>query len=61
MEKRYTYVVPYLNRDLIYKKIHLLGDAAFGADSLTAFGILKIIIVGLKIDPGNAIKDCYML
>ena len=27
MEKRYKYVVPYLSRDLIYKKIHPLRDA----------------------------------
>ena len=29
-------------------KIHPLRDAAFGADCLTPFRILKIIIVGLK-------------
>ena len=35
----------YLSRDLIYQKIHRLRDAAFGADCLTPFRILKIIIV----------------
>ena len=54
MEKQNKYIVPYLSRDLIYEKIHPLRDEAFGADSL-------IIIVGLKIDSGNAIKNCYML
>ena len=48
MEKRYKYIVPYLSRDLIYQKIHPLQDAAFGADCLTPFRILEIIIVGLK-------------
>ena len=48
MEKRYKYIVLYLSRDLIYQKIHPLRDAAFGADCLTPFRILKIIIVGLK-------------
>ena len=42
------YVVPYLSRDLIYQKIHPLRSAAFGADCLIPFRILKIIIVGLK-------------
>ena len=58
MEKRYKYIVPYLNRDLIYQKIHPLPDAAFGADCLTPFRILKIIIVSLKMD---SIKNFYML
>ena len=44
MEKRYKYVVPYLSEDLIYQKIHPLRDAAFGADSLISFRILKIKI-----------------
>ena len=61
MEKRYKYVVPYLSGDLIYQKIHPLRDAAFGADCLTTFRILKTIVVGLKMDSGNAIKNCYML
>ena len=61
MEKRYKYVVPYLSRDLICQKIHPLRDAAFGIDYLTPFRILKIIIVVLKMDSGNAIKNCYML
>ena len=61
MEKRYKYVVPYLSRDLIYQKIHPLRDAAFGEDCLIPFRILKIIILGLKMDSGNAIKNCYML
>ena len=42
-------------------KIYPLRDAAFGADCLTSFRTLKIIIVGLKMDSGNAIKNCYML
>ena len=29
-------------------KVHTLRDAAFGADCLTSFKILKITIVGLK-------------
>ena len=33
---------------------HPSGDAAFGADCLTPFRILKIIIEGLKMDSGNA-------
>ena len=61
MEKLYKYVVSYLIRDLIYLKIHPLQDATFGADCLTPFRILKIIIVGLKMDSGNVIKNCYML
>ena len=61
MEKLYKYVVPYLSRDLIYQKIHKLRDAAFDADCLTPFRILKIIMVGLKMDSGDAIKNCYML
>ena len=61
MEKWYTYIVPYLSRDLIYQKIHPLRDAAFCADCLTSFRILKIIIAGLKMDSGNAINNCYML
>ena len=36
-------------------KLHPLRDAAFGADCLTPFRILKIIIVGLKMDSSNAI------
>ena len=48
MEKWYKYIVPYLSRDLIYKKIHPLQDAAYGADCLTHFRILKIIIESLK-------------
>ena len=61
MEKRYKYVVQYVSRDLIYKKIHPLRGAAFGADCLTLFRIFKIIIEALKMDSGNAIKNCYML
>ena len=41
MEKRYKYVVPYLSRDLMYQNIHPLRDAAFGADCLTPFRLLK--------------------
>ena len=48
MEKRYKYVVPYFSRDLIYQKIHPLRDAAFAADCLTPFRILKIIIGSFK-------------
>ena len=48
MVKRCKYIVPYLSRDLIYKKIHPLRDAAFGADCLTPFRILKIVGVVLK-------------
>ena len=48
MEKRYKYIVPYLSRDLLYQQIHPLRDAAFRADCLTPFRILKILIVGLK-------------
>ena len=33
---------------LLYQKIHPLRDAAFGADCLTCFKILKIVTVGLK-------------
>ena len=51
----------YLSRDLLYQKIHPLRDAAFGADCLASLRILKIITVGLKMDSGNAIKNCYML
>ena len=61
MEKRYKYVVPYLSRDLIYQKIHPLRDTAFGVDCLTLFKIFKVIIVGLKMDSGSAIKNCYKL
>ena len=43
------------------KKIHPLRDAAFGADCLTSFKMLKIITVGLKMDSDNAINNCYML
>ena len=61
MEKWYKYIVPYLSRDLIYQKIHPLREAAFGVDCLTPFRILKIVIVGLKMASGNAIKNYYML
>ena len=61
MEKRYKYIVPYLSRDLIYRKIHPLRDAAFGADCLTPFRTLKIVRESKKMDSGNAIKNCYML
>ena len=37
----------YLSQDYYVKKIHPLRDAAFGADCLTSFKILKIITVGL--------------
>ena len=61
MEKRYKYMDGYISRDLLYQKIHSLLDAAFDADCLTLFRILKIITVGLKMDFRNAIKDCYTL
>ena len=61
MEKRYKYVAPYLRPDLIYRKVHPLRDAALGVDCFTPFRILKIIIVGLKMDSDNAVKNCYML
>ena len=61
MEKQYKYMDGYLSRDLLYQKIHLLRDAAFGADCLGSFKILKIVTVGLKMDSGNAIKNYYML
>ena len=61
MEKRYKYVVPYLSQDSIYQNINPLRDAAFDADCLTALRILKIVAVGLKMDSGNAIKNCYVL
>ena len=61
MDKRYKYVVPYLSRDLIYQKIHPLRGAAFGADCSTPVRILKIIMVGPKMDSGNAMKNCKML
>ena len=60
MEKLDKYVVPYLSQDLLYQKILPLRDAAYGADCLTPFRILKIIIVGLKTDSGNAIKNYYI-
>ena len=60
MEKRYKYIDGYISRDLLYQIIHPLRDAAFGADCSTSFRILKVIIVGLKMDSGNAIKNCYI-
>ena len=51
----------YLSRDLLYQKIHPLRDAAFGADCKASFKVLKSVKVGLKMDSGNAIKNCYML
>ena len=48
MEKRYKYIDGYLSQDLLYQKIHLLRGAAFGADCLIPFKILKSVIVGLK-------------
>ena len=41
------------------QKIHSLQYAAFSADYLTSFKILKIITVGLKMDSGNAIKNYH--
>ena len=61
MEKWYKYMDGYLSRDLLYQKIHPVRDAAFDAICLTSFKILKIITVALKMDFGNAIKNCYML
>ena len=48
MGKRYKYTDGYLNRDLLYQKIHPLRDAAFDTDCLSPVRILKIITVGLK-------------
>ena len=59
--KRYKYMDGYLSRDLLYQKIYPLRDAEVGADCLTPLKILKMITVGLKMDSGNAIKNCYML
>ena len=56
MEKWYKYVVPYIRQDLICQKIHPLRDTASGADCLTAFRTLKIIMVGQKMDSGKAIR-----
>ena len=44
-----------------YQRIHPLGDAAFDTNCLTQLRILKIITVGLKMDSGNAIHNCYMM
>ena len=46
--KRNKYMDGHLGRDLLHKKICPLRDAAFGADCLTPFRILKIATVGLK-------------
>ena len=61
MKQRYKHMNGYLSRDLIYQKIHLLRDAAFGADCFTPLRVLKIITVGLKMDSANAIKNSYRL
>ena len=61
MEKRYKCMDGYLSRDLPCQKIHPLRDAAFDADCLTSFRILKIITISLKMDSGDATKNCYML
>ena len=45
----------------MYQKINPLLDAAFRADCLMPFENFEIIIVGPKMDSGNAIKNCYML
>ena len=42
-------------------KIHPLRDAAYYEDCLTPLRILRILTVGLKMDSGNAVKNCYML
>ena len=42
--KWYKYMDGYPSQDLLYQKIYPLPDAAFGADCLTSFKILKIII-----------------
>ena len=57
MEKWHKYMDGYLSQDLLYQKIHLLRDATFGEDCLSALRILKIITVGLKMDSCNAIKN----
>ena len=61
MEKRYKYMDGYLSQDILYQKIHPLQDASFDADCLTSFNFLKMITVGLKMDSGNAINNCYLL
>ena len=43
----------------VSKKMHPSRDAAFGANCLIPFRSLKMF--GLKMDSGNAIKNCYML
>ena len=48
MNKWYKYIYGYLSREVLYQKIHSLRDAAFDADCLTPYRILKIITVGLK-------------
>ena len=60
MEKRYKYIDGYISQDLLCQIIHPSRDAAVGADCSTSFRILKVIIVGLKMDSGNAIKNCYI-
>ena len=50
-----------ISAEIYYIKNHPLRDAAFGADCLTSLKMLKILTVGLKMDSGNAIKNCYML
>ena len=60
MEQRYKYVFSCLSPYSIYQKVHPLRDAAFDADCLTPLRILKIIIVSLKLESGNTIKNCYM-
>ena len=58
MNKWYKYIYGYLSRDVLYQKIHSLRDAAFDADCLTPYRILKIITVGLKkMDSGNTIEN----
>ena len=55
MEKQYKHIDGYLSRGLLCQTIHPLRDAAFGADCLTPFKILKILIFGLR----NGFSQCY--
>ena len=48
MEKRGKYVVSYLSRDLIHQKTYPLQNTAFGAECLTFFRILKVVIFCLR-------------
>ena len=61
MEKQHNTLL-YISAEILilYQKIHALRDAAFGVDCLTFLRILKILIIVLKIDSGNAVKNSNM-